>query len=156
MNVMQKYEKLILCVLVTLSVCFLISLKGWGQSSGGYAGWRACMACHAAKVKSWKETPHAKAFESLRKTNQEKIPGCVSCHVTAFEEPDGFIDVELTPELTDVQCEECHGPAKKHVGNMMIREGMVAKPDERKCKKCHTAGQDPRFNYNEKRKSVHP
>jgi hypothetical protein len=153
---MQINGKRKLCLIAVFSMCFLISGKGWAQSSEGYAGWRACMACHETVVKSWQKTPHAKAFESLRKTNQEKLPGCVSCHVTAYEEPGGFIDVELTPELSGVQCEECHGSAKKHISNMGLKEGMVAKPGEKKCHKCHTVGQDPKFNYGKKCKKIHP
>ncbi len=132
------------------------NLAARAEILGDYLGYRACQECHAEIVASWQKTPHAHAFAGLKRQGEEKqgIPGCVRCHVVAFEQDGGFIDMGLTPELADVQCEACHGPGKKHVeagGDGQI----VAKPDANSCRVCHTEGQDKNFDYQRKSKLVH-
>ena len=123
---------------------------------GNYAGYTACEPCHADIVKSWKATPHANAFEALKAQGEEKQenPGCLQCHVVAYGKDGGFIDMELTPELKDVQCESCHGPSKPH-SETLTTEGLV-KPGEEVCRTCHTEEQDQNFDYATKSKLVHP
>lgn len=117
-----------------------------------YKGTVFCKSCHSAKVKGWGETRHAKAFDTLKKTNQQDLPDCIKCHVTGYNEPGGFIDGELTPKLAGVQCEACHGPGSKHTGG---KQNIISAPAPDKCRQCHTPGQDPKFNYDEKKKTVH-
>ncbi len=118
-------------------------------------GYKECATCHEEIVNSWLKTRHAKAFESLKKTSQEGLPGCVPCHVTGYDEPGGYVDFEITPELIGVQCEECHGPGKAHTTNPGEKSGITTKTGDKKCKKCHTPGQDPNFNYGKKSPLVH-
>lgn len=48
-------------------------------------------------------------------------PECLSCHVTGWEPQKyfpftgGYMSLEKTPNLTGNGCENCHGPAAKHV-----------------------------------------
>lgn len=123
---------------------------------GDYLSYTACEMCHSDKVESWKATGHAKAFEALKTQGEEKQenPGCVKCHVVAYEQDGGFIDMDLTPELKDVQCESCHGPGKKHTETFSA-DDINGKPGEDICRECHTEGQDKDFNYEEKSKLVH-
>lgn len=123
---------------------------------GDYLGYRACQECHAEIVAGWKQTPHARAFAGLLKQGADKQanPGCVRCHVVAFEQDGGFIDMGLTPELADVQCEACHGPGKKHVEAQGAGH-ITAKPDAASCRICHTEGQDKNFDYRKKSKLAH-
>lgn len=153
---MSKINELTVSSGVLLFAIFFSGGAGNSQSEAGYVGWKSCTACHKEITQSWKKTPHAKAFESLCRTSQESLPGCVSCHVTAHEEPGGYIDFELTPELVNVQCEECHGPAESHIGKTAGRTDRIAIPGENKCRKCHTSGQDPKFNYDKKIIKIHP
>jgi hypothetical protein len=139
-----------------LFMVFFLCRTGDAQSEAGYAGWKACMVCHQKITESWQRTPHAKAIESLRKTSQESLPGCVSCHVTGYEQPGGYVDLELTPELEGVQCEACHGPAKGHLVQVGRKAGMAAVPGKEVCRKCHTPGQDPKFDYDTKARMIHP
>ena len=136
-------------------------LLGWGSIArgelfGDYQGYETCETCHGDLVDGWKTTPHASAFEDLKKQGEEKQenPGCVQCHVVAYGKDGGFIDMELTPELKDVQCESCHGPGKKH-NETFSAEDIVGKPGEEVCRQCHTEGQDKNFNYEKKSKLVH-
>jgi hypothetical protein len=123
---------------------------------GDYVSYKACIECHPQVVESWKNTPHAKAFETLKTQGEEKQknPGCLKCHVIGFDKDGGFIDMDLTPELKGVQCESCHGPGRKHVESQ-DPINIIAKPDETSCRVCHTEGQDKNFNFAKKSRLVH-
>lgn len=120
----------------------------------GYAGANACAMCHSELTAGWKTTRHARAFDTLKKKSQEKLPACVKCHVVGFEKPGGYVDQELTPELAGVQCESCHGPAAAHAANPANKKGLID-PGEKTCRECHTPGQDPKFDYAGKKRFVH-
>jgi predicted CXXCH cytochrome family protein len=149
-------EPMILKRAFGVSILSLLFISPWTHSeeSAAYVGSKKCAACHSSIDKTWQETRHAKAIESLKKSHQENLPNCVKCHVTGYERDGGFIDNELTPEMAGVQCEVCHGPGGAHVkspmGNKMVKES-----GEELCRQCHTKGQDPGFNYKEKVKLVH-
>jgi hypothetical protein len=60
----------------------------------------------------------------------------------------GFVSKESTPDLVNVQCENCHGMGTTHGA------GAVVGPEV--CITCHNASQDPSFNFDEKvQKIVH-
>ncbi|MFZ5813344.1 MAG: multiheme c-type cytochrome [Thermodesulfobacteriota bacterium] len=124
---------------------------------GDYLGYTACRPCHEKQVAGWKTTRHANAFENLRTQGAEKqtIPGCFGCHVVGFERDGGYIDMELTPELKDVQCEACHGPGRAHVEGGGDTARIIARPDEKSCRVCHTEGQDKNFDFVRKSKGLH-
>ena len=66
---------------------------------------------------------------------------------------------EKTPKLTDVGCEDCHGPGEKHVAaelsgseatRQTLRKAMVlTKADAKKqhCVSCHDLDNSPDFNF---------
>jgi cytochrome c553 len=149
----------LICSVVVIIAFALATVKtGLSQSAppeGGYAGAEKCAMCHSAIAKGWKTTRHAKALETLKKKSQDNLPACVKCHVTGFEKDGGFVDREMTPELTGVQCESCHGPASIHAANPMNRKSLTVHPGETVCRECHTTGQDPKFDYASKKKLVH-
>jgi hypothetical protein len=144
-------------VLIFSFLC--ITGLSWERSSalncGDYAGSQSCAACHEAQVQGWSTTPHAEAFESLRKSSQQNLPGCVKCHVTGYEQKGGFIDHDLTPEMAGVQCEECHGPGKRHVDSGGDKASIVRAAGPDQCLRCHTPGQDKNFSYQKKVLLVH-
>jgi len=139
-------------LLMILSLSSVRSIHS--QEPAQYAGNEKCSPCHSDIYKSWQDTRHAKAIDSLKKTYQEGLASCVKCHVTGYEKDGGFLDYELTPEMAGVQCEACHGPGGKHITNPM-GEKPVRTPGEGLCRDCHTKGQDPGFNYEEKAKLSH-
>jgi predicted CXXCH cytochrome family protein len=134
----------------------LILSTSWihSEDQGTYVGSKKCAMCHAAINKTWQTTRHAKAIESLKKTNQENLPDCVKCHVTGYEKDGGFIDNELTPEMAGIQCEVCHGPGGNHL-KTPTKAKIIKEAGETLCRQCHTQGQDPGFKYAEKVKQVH-
>ena len=144
----------------TLIPVLFLAVIGWGTSLrseilGDYLGYTACIGCHEDIVNKWKITRHGNAFENLKTQGAEKQknPGCFICHVVAYNEDGGYIDMDLTPELKDVQCEACHGPGKKHTKTLSADD--IKKATEDVCRKCHTEGQDKDFNYEKKSKLVH-
>jgi hypothetical protein len=130
-----------------------------------FAGRTQCIVCHNAPYLSWTRTAHTFAYVALAEKNQHYNPDCLPCHVTAYGEPDGFVDVRQTAHLVSVQCEACHGPARAHVKALteMSRPGPDGLPkkisrsdnyphlavdtSETVCRKCHNSEHDPNFNY---------
>jgi hypothetical protein len=145
-------------IIICLFICVCLFDAGIANSEilGDYTGYMACQPCHEKVVAGWKTTRHANAFEDLKTQGAEKqtIPGCFRCHVVGFERDGGYIDMELTPELKDIQCEVCHGPGRAHVENGDPSK-IIGKPDEKSCRVCHTEGQDKNFNFAKKSTGLH-
>jgi hypothetical protein len=108
-----------------------------------YAGVKKCAECHQPFEESWKETRHAEAFTSLKHVGKEADPECIICHVVGFREKGGFYTMEATPELANVQCEECHGMNRAHLDDFSAMEAVTIKV----CLKCHTKENSPDFDY---------
>ncbi|WP_272699489.1 cytochrome c family protein [Desulfovibrio sp. Fe33] len=146
-------------LLIIAVACFAVSLAAAAAQAelfGDFVGYTACGECHPKIVEGWKTTPHARAFEDLKHQGEEKqsVPGCVRCHVVAMDAEGGFIDMDLTPELKDVQCESCHGPGLAHSQSGDPAD-LKVHPDEALCRTCHTEGQDKNFDYKVKSRFVH-
>jgi hypothetical protein len=103
-------------------------LEKRGSMSDGPATWvgsDSCKSCHAAIYASWKETPHARAMETLVTKGHDYDPECVRCHTVGWEissleqqwtrRASAFQTHEKTPHLENVGCENCHGPGSLHV-----------------------------------------
>lgn len=82
----------------------------------GYVGVEACSKCHASQRKFWDSTQHAAAYATLSSQHKEFNLDCVGCHVTGYGKPGGTT-VTHVENLTNVQCEVCHGPGSKHVAD---------------------------------------
>lgn len=108
-----------------------------------FLGQESCVSCHQAQYEQWKTTPHAQAFATLKKEGKEATAGCVSCHVTGFQDVGGFQSAAITPGMIDVQCESCHGKGTEH--NMF--DGAQPGVPERVCVTCHTPEQDKDWDY---------
>ncbi len=119
-----------------------------------YVGNTKCVSCHSEITTSWKKTRHASAYATLQKKCKDFCPDCLPCHSTGSEEhgKKGFSSPSKTPHLFNVQCEECHGPARNHIKNPegpyknTINAGI--------CINCHTTNTDPEFSFPEDRKLI--
>jgi hypothetical protein len=116
-----------------------------------YAGISKCTECHQLFEKSWKETRHAGAFSSLENVGKSADPECLLCHTVGFGEEGGFFTIESTPELANVQCEECHGLNREHLTEFSEPLRPV---DEGVCLKCHTENNSPDFDYKVYREKI--
>jgi Cytochrome c554 and c-prime len=105
-----------------------------------YAGAEKCGPCHKAIYQAWAETKHAKALGKLQPAERQK--DCIGCHVTGS--PEMIAADGDNPTFPNVQCEACHGPAGAHAQNPTVRTGLIAKPGESDCTRCHNA-KSPRF-----------
>ncbi len=109
-----------------------------------YLGAARCAECHQPYEESWKRTRHAGAFNSLVTAGKSNDPECIACHTVGFGEKGGFFTLETTPELANVQCEECHGLDREHVEDFSRPMRRVT---EKVCLKCHTRENSPDFDY---------
>ncbi|MFQ5449257.1 MAG: multiheme c-type cytochrome [Nitrospinaceae bacterium] len=109
-----------------------------------YATEKKCQSCHAEAHRTWVNSRHGHAYATLRKINKAFDPECLTCHVTGFNRPGGFVSEIDTPGLENVQCEVCHGPALQHV--QAPGKGFGLDPRQA-CKTCHVKNHSPRFNY---------
>ena len=137
---------------IVLNLCpRQVSAEIYGQ----YVGSETCADCHAEISQLWSKTPHANAYDSLLDSGQQDLPACLQCHVVGYGETGGFLDKELTPELTGVQCESCHGPGKRHIDAPDDMRNIARSPTEKDCRTCHTMGQDSHFDFKKKVVLVH-
>jgi len=109
-----------------------------------FATEKVCATCHAEIHETWQHSRHGKAYNTLRKVNKAFDPECLQCHVTGWNQAGGFISEIDTPELENVQCEVCHGPALKHSEAPKTGFGKNAR---QACKNCHVKNHSPRFSF---------
>ena len=142
---------------------------------GKYVGSAKCEPCHQDdSYRVWRRSDHAKAWGSLAETSvPARIydPECVCCHVVGWNPEErypylsGFSNEKgnITLDLVNVGCENCHGPGEKHclvepegAGTEDEREryraAMRLTTDEtgqRLCYTCHDLDNSPDFNFDE-------
>ncbi len=112
----------------------------------GYAGGAACVDCHIDADDVWKDTPHAKAWDTLVKAGKTFDAECVSCHVTGWRQPGGAVLGRLN-NLENVQCEVCHGPGQVHVASGGDDASTSRTVPEAVCVQCHNKQHSPKFDY---------
>jgi hypothetical protein len=125
---------------------FMATLKARRKNSAGlvYATESTCLTCHPQAHKTWSESKHSRAYETLKRVNKAFDPECLICHTTGFNKPGGFISEIDTPKLKNVQCEMCHGPQLKHSTEP---RGGFAKKAKEACKQCHVKKHSPNFDF---------
>ena len=181
---MKKFFVLFLSLMFALSMSVVVFASDAGVNAGShdgaqnapaaqaeYNGAKKCKACHMKQYKAWEETSMATSFENLKqgvKVAEKAAAGledkdythdkdCLPCHTTGYGKPGGFVSIEETPNLANVQCEECHGPGS--IYNKTMKEVkktkaykvaeykavglIVPSEDEAGCMKCH--GDDSPF-----------
>jgi Cytochrome c554 and c-prime len=101
-----------------------LGLKASTHPSGGkFAGSKACADCHLSATEVYENTPHFHATDTLLKLDPPRQfdPECLSCHATGWEPQryfpfrTGFLGLKETPHMVGNGCENCHGPAARHV-----------------------------------------
>jgi hypothetical protein len=89
-----------------------------------FAGSKACADCHLSATEVYENTPHFHATETIVShvdPPRHFDPECLSCHATGWEPQKyfpfqtGFLGLQETPDLVGNGCENCHGPAARHV-----------------------------------------
>jgi len=117
------------------------------QGKSPYAGAEKCRSCHLPEYQKWESTQHALAYEDLESVGKNFDPNCIGCHSVGFNKAGGFLNAELTPHLSSVQCESCHGPAQAHVERGGKTPTGNHQWDKTKiCAQCHIGNHSPGFN----------
>jgi Cytochrome c554 and c-prime len=88
-----------------------------------FAGSETCADCHTAATAVYLKTPHHHATQTLVDLVPPRNfdPECLSCHVTGWDPQkyfpyiSGYTSLKETPQLVGNGCENCHGPAARHV-----------------------------------------
>ncbi len=126
-----------------------------------YVGVKRCRRCHKKdelgnQYARWKKLKHYKAYKNLAKDkalevakkagvtgNPQESDKCLKCHTTAFGEDKSKFDDEFQIKY-GVQCESCHGAGSLYTKESIMKDckgaekkGLIAKPDEKVCTKCH-------------------
>ena len=154
---------------VLLSLMFIAAAAGTGYGAE-YLSAKKCKACHMKQYKAWSKTTMATSFENLKpgvKADEKTKAGldpnkdytadadCLKCHTTGYGKPGGFVSLEKTPKLINVQCEGCHGPGgdfkaimkkdkKFKLADAKAAGLMVPTEAANNCMDCH--GSDSPFN----------
>jgi hypothetical protein len=115
------------------------------MSGDHYLGEKNCRRCHESEYTMTKSQAHAVAFETLVKNQRDATPECLPCHVVGYGQAGGYSTKQATPDLVNVQCENCHGMGTKHPEQGDT--SAVVGPDV--CLSCHTHEQSPNFDYDE-------
>ena len=75
-------------------------------------------------------------------------------HTTGFEYNSGWVSAEATPALKGNQCENCHGPASKHIAepdDLTFRNALKLTAEQadrnRLCIRCHDEDNSPKFDF---------
>jgi hypothetical protein len=101
-----------------------------------YVGVEACSTCHQSERAFWNKTQHAGAYVTLSSAHKEFNLDCVSCHVTGYDKPGGSTVVHVE-NLSNVQCEVCHGPGSRHAAAPKT-ENLISLPERGLCAAtCH-------------------
>ncbi|MDQ1297534.1 MAG: hypothetical protein QG558_72 [Campylobacterota bacterium] len=111
-----------------------------------YVGDGKCRLCHRDFFIGRKQDMHDHSMRYITQSEHRDNPKCLVCHATGFGVKSGFVSMEKTPRLANVQCEGCHGPGSKHLKIASTKKtggGFLAgadRPDRLKkiCKSCHT------------------
>jgi hypothetical protein len=118
-----------------------------------FAGAPLCATCHVKSAKTWNGTRHAHALATLERVKKNFDPECLTCHVVGLGQQ-GFLSAELTPNLGNVQCENCHGPGKAHAADPVnvkpdrIRKAIAEHGNpESVCRVCHHGSHSPKFDF---------
>jgi hypothetical protein len=128
-----------------------------GTAGAGFVGAETCRRCHPNTYMKWSTTKHAHAFVALEKDprpNAIHDAECISCHTTGFEYNSGYRSETLAPHLKGNQCENCHGPASKHVSNpdnldyrRPLRVSAERADKSGLCIRCHDEDNSPKFVF---------
>lgn len=116
-----------------------------------YVSSAECGKCHKPQYENWRKTPHARAWATLDRVKGTIDPNCVMCHTSGFGTAKGFYTLQRTPELANVNCQDCH---RVNVGEHQKDNKPVGfkfpKVDELVCTTCHTPVTDAKFDFKAK------
>lgn len=109
-----------------------------------YVGAAVCQTCHRSEHASWTTTKHSVALSVLQEAGQGENANCLPCHTVGFGQDTGYTSEADTPQLANVQCENCHGAGGRHIANPSQSQ-MAIPLSADVCGQCHTGSHHPNF-----------
>ena len=109
------------------------------------AGSESCRACHAGDCKLWRDSAHARAWQSLAAQGAHVDSYCQQCHTTGYGLPGGFESAATSAARTSVGCESCHGASQAHVDEPATHTAYFRRAASR-CETCHDRDNSPQFD----------
>lgn len=159
-------SKKILLVVCIAAAALYLNTKAYADEHK-FIGASKCKMCHSSEAKGsqykiWSESKHAKAYEDLAtdagkktaekaglKTDPQKSPECLKCHVTGFGVKDDLKEASFNI-AEGVGCETCHGAGSDYKGISVMKDkqksidaGLIV-PTKDVCVKCHNS-ESPNF-----------
>ncbi len=119
---------------------------GGAAGSGEVAGSKRCESCHPDPYKSWFDSAHARAWESLERKSAHVDPDCQRCHTTGYGVRGGYAGLGTKADRIGVGCESCHGPSLAHVLKADSPTGWAQRAAD-SCLACHDLENSPLFDY---------
>ncbi len=113
---------IILCAYMVVQSRISITLAEKAKEDPYYVGMEKCNECHPEHVRTYSGWKYSRNFRILEMRHKEHDPECLPCHTTGYGEPGGFVSVEETPHMKNIQCEVCHGPASLHLKAPTVEE----------------------------------
>ncbi len=134
----------------SLALMLFAGLSCHSLADGNYVGTETCGYCHTHEYENFiSYSKKANSWENISvmapKLTRQELEGCYGCHTTGYNQG-GFISHELTPELSDVGCETCHGPGKEH-SDTGYPDAIIRLPSMSDCLNCHTDERNEAFNF---------
>jgi hypothetical protein len=116
-----------------------------------FIGATRCYGCHDDEISQWLTTAHATALDALKDSSgnisASNLQNWAVYRSVGYGQPGGFVDPVSTPNLQNVGCENCHGPAGAHVSAGGTRNyHPAATVASEVCGGCHTTAQHPTYN----------
>ncbi len=117
------------------------------ELSSTYVGVDFCRICHTSTTgipqvyDGWNTTRHSDAFNRKllpqilnASGNDSSVRSCLPCHTAGYGKG-GYVNYNTTPQLANIQCENCHGAGGKH--------DVEANVSSRVCGECHIGVRRP-------------
>jgi hypothetical protein len=107
-----------------------------------FLGEETCARCHQEEARAWATTAHAHALTTLEELGMDREAECLQCHTVGHGAVTGFASPAVEPDLSDVQCESCHGRGSDHHARDLSDPEVVRAT----CVECHDAANSPDFD----------
>ena len=117
-----------------------------------FKGTSFCAECHQEEYEDWKKSVHAGAYETIHELGKYEESNCIDCHTTGFGYPGGFDNIETTPDMAGVGCEECHRIPKSE--NFEGGEHHALPVIDKWCTRCHKEPHIISFDFKDKRSRI--
>jgi hypothetical protein len=156
------------CRLIAVAL-FTLMIGQVMAADAPFEGRKKCSSCHKAQAKSWRDTAHAKAMDSLKPNARKEAKlkadldpekdytqdkDCVGCHVDGFGEKGGYTIESPKKMLAAVGCESCHGPGRLYRGDHR-KAGQIFEKSGKTTPRKNLADKGQDFEFEERCNACH-